>query len=123
LATIASGRIVKLLIEIEKIVTDYERGEIENFLNIILTWFRDAMMLKIGMEDKIINVDMIERLRKFVANYGEFEYQRAISLVEKAISQVDKNVQLNLILINLSIELSELMNKAYQKTKQIGILQ
>lgn len=123
LATIASGRIVKLLIEIEKIVTDYERGEIENFLNIILTWFRDAMMLKIGMEDKIINVDMIERLRKFVANYGEFEYQIAISLVEKAISQVDKNVQLNLILINLSIELSELMNKAYQKTKQIGILQ
>jgi len=31
LATIASGKIVKLLIEIEKIVTDYERSEIENF--------------------------------------------------------------------------------------------
>ncbi len=123
LATIASGRIVKLLIEIEKIVTDYERGEIENFLRIILTWLRDALMLKVGVEEKIINVDMIERLKKFVQNYGKLDYQRAISLVERAISQVERNVQLNLILINLSIELSELMNEAYLKTKQIGAMQ
>lgn len=123
LATIASGRVVKLLLEIEKIVTDYERSEIENFLNIILTWFRDALMLKVGLEDKVINVDMLERLKKFVANYGEFEYDKAISLVEKAIAQVERNVQLNLILINLSIELFELMNKAYLKTKQIGTFQ
>jgi len=123
LATIASGKIVKLLIEIEKIVTDYERSEIENFLHIILTWFRDALMLKIGMEDKIINLDMIERLRRFVANYGEIDYQGAISLVERAISQVEKNVQLNLILINLAIDLSKLMNEAYLKTKQTGALQ
>lgn len=123
LATIASGRVVKLLIEIEKIVTDYERSEIENFLRIILTWFRDALMLKVGMEDKIINVDMMERLKKFVQNYGELDYQKAISLVERAISQVEKNVQLNLILINLSIELSEIMNEAYLKTKQIGTVQ
>lgn len=123
LATIASGKIVKLLIEVEKIVADYERSEIENFLQIILTWFRDALMLKVGMSDKIININMIERLKKFVENYGEFEYQSAISLVEKAIDQVEKNVQLNLILINLSLELSELMKKAYQKTKQIGKVQ
>ncbi len=123
LATIASGRIVKLLIEIEKIVTDYERSEIENFLHIILTWFRDALMLKIGLEDKIINVDMIERLRKFIASYGEIDYQRAIALIERAISQVEKNIQLNLILINLSIELFELMSKAYVKTKQMGKVQ
>lgn len=120
LATIASGKIVKLLIEIEKIVTDYERSEIENFLQVILTWFRDALMVKVGMVDKIININMLERLKKFVANYGEFEYQKAISLVERAIEQVEKNVQLNLILINLSLELSELMKKAYQKTKQMG---
>jgi len=120
LATIASGKIVKLLIEIEKIVTDYERSEIENFLQVILTWFRDALMVKVGMVDKVININMLERLKKFVANYGEFEYQNAISLVEKAIEQVEKNVQLNLILINLSLELSELMKKAYQKTKQMG---
>ncbi len=120
LATIASGKIVKLLFEIEKIVTDYERSEIENFLQVILTWFRDALMVKVGMVDKVININMLERLKKFVANYGEFEYQNAISLVEKAIEQVEKNVQLNLILINLSLELSELMKKAYQKTKQMG---
>lgn len=120
LATIASGKIVKLLIEIEKIVTDYERSEIENFLQVILTWFRDALMVKVGMVDKVININMLERLKKFVTNYGEFEYQNAISLVEKAIEQVEKNVQLNLILINLSLELSELMKKAYQKTKQMG---
>ena len=42
LATIASWIIVKLLIEIEKIVTDYDRSEIENFFQVILTWFRDA---------------------------------------------------------------------------------
>jgi len=120
LATIASGKIVKLLIEIEKIVTDYERSEIENFLQVILTWFRDALMVKVGMVDKVININMLERLKKFVANYGEFEYQNAISLVEKAIEQVEKNVQLNLILINLSLELSELMKKAYQITKQMG---
>ncbi len=123
LATIASGKVVKLLIEIEKIVTDYERSEIENFLHIILTWFRDALMLKVGLEDKIINVDMIERLRKFVANYGEIDYQKAISLVERAISQVEKNVQLNLILINLAIDLFDLMSKAYAKTKQTGKIQ
>lgn len=123
LATIASGRVVKLLIEIEKIVTDYGRSEIENFLQIILTWFRDALMLKVGMEDRIINIDMMRRLKKFVQNYGEFDYQKAIWLVERAISQVEKNVQLNLILINLSIELSELINEAYLKTKQISTIQ
>lgn len=123
LATIASGKIVKLLVEIEKIVTDYSRDELENFLHIILTWFRDALMFKLGMEDKIINIDMIERIKKFVANYGEFEYQKAILLVERAIKQVEKNVQLNLILINLAIEISELMFSAYQKTKQMYVLQ
>ncbi len=123
LATVASGRVVKLLLEIEKIVTDYERSEFENFLHIILTWFRDALMLKIGMEDKVINVDMIDRLKKFVANYGEIDYQKAIALVEEAISRVEKNVQLNLILINLAIGLSELMGEAYIKTKQTGAMQ
>jgi len=77
-------------------------------------------MVKVGMVDKVININMLERLKKFVANYGEFEYQNAISLVEKAIEQVEKNVQLNLILINLSLELSELMKKAYQKNKTNG---
>jgi DNA polymerase-3 subunit delta' len=123
LATVASGKIVKMLIEIEKIVTDYERDEVKNFLNIILTWFRDALFVKFGMEDKVINVDMLDRLKKFVENFGEIDYQRATSLVEKAITQVERNVQMNLILINLSIELYELFKTAYNKLKQKSTLQ
>jgi DNA polymerase-3 subunit delta' len=123
LATVASGKIVKMLIEIEKIVTDYERDEVKNFLNIILTWFRDALFVKFGMEDKVINVDMLDRLKKFVENFGEIDYQKATSLVEKAITQVERNVQMNLILINLSIELYELFKTAYNKLKQKSTLQ
>jgi hypothetical protein len=75
------------------------------------------------MEDKVINVDMLDRLKKFVENFGEIDYQRATSLVEKAITQVERNVQMNLILINLSIELYELFKTAYNKLKQKSTLQ
>jgi DNA polymerase-3 subunit delta' len=109
LATVASGKIVKLLLEIEKITAEYGRTEITNFLNIMLTWFRDALMLKSGMRDKIINVDMLDRLERFNVLFENIDHREAVSLLERAIFQVERNVQLNLILITLSIELAKLL--------------
>ena len=51
-------------------MTDYERSVIENFLQVILTWFRDALMGKVGMVDNVININLLERLKKFVAICG-----------------------------------------------------
>lgn len=95
---------VELFQTIDQIVTGLERAEIEEFLNILQSWLRDAAAMQEG-SDKIINVDDIESLKKFVAHYSEIDYVSLFRVIGRSISLLNKNVYIPLILINLAVDL------------------
>lgn len=95
---------VELFQTIDQIVSGSERAEIEEFLNILQSWLRDAAALQEG-SDKVINVDDIESLKKFVAHYSEADYVSVFRAIGRSISLLNKNVYIPLILMNLAIDL------------------
>lgn len=76
------------------------------FLNI---WFRDLMNVRFGRLSEIANVDMEERLVKLNANFPNADIYNIITSLEEAERLIGQNVQLTLILVNLSFRLKNLI--------------
>jgi DNA polymerase-3 subunit delta' len=94
--------------EVEKIIKESDRLEIEQLLLLMQMWFRDANAIKLGQE-KIYNIDQINRLEKFVLKYPDVDYSAAFELLEKSLSLLKKNVYIQLILMALVINLRRLV--------------
>ncbi len=76
------------------------------FLNI---WFRDLMNIRFNRASQIANVDMEERLVKLNSNYPNVDIYNIITALEEAERLIGQNVQLTLILVNLSFRLRHLI--------------
>ncbi len=91
---------------VEQLVRDNNTKFIKDMLSLILLWFRDVQILmEEGDESFLINLDQMETLKKFVSAFEAIEFQIAFSEIEKAINLIERNVQINLILIVLMIKL------------------
>lgn len=101
---------------IEKTIDTYDKRSIKELLSLMLIWFRDALILandeneKAGLEEKIINRDQLETLNKFVAVFRHIKFDLTFSEIEKAIELIDRNVQINLILIVLFARLQKIIS-------------
>ncbi|HZY10776.1 MAG TPA: DNA polymerase III subunit delta' [Bacteroidota bacterium] len=93
-----------ILQQIEYLCAEYQRSEIENLLSLLQMWLHDAMMLSKG-NDRVVNADDVSKIRAFVAKFSTVDYPVSFQAVDKAISLLNKNVYIPLILIQLSIEL------------------
>ena len=69
----------------------------------MLMWMRDALVLRHGGD--AINLDQQEDLRKFVSRFPDGDLFAVIASVEKAISLVERNVYINLVLLQLAVQL------------------
>jgi DNA polymerase III subunit delta' len=76
------------------------------FLNI---WFRDLLNIRFNRTSQIANVDMEERLIKLNANYPNADIYNIITALEEAERLIGQNVQMTLILVNLSFKLRHLI--------------
>jgi len=95
----------KSLIEkIEDLIAENERSEIREWLIVLESWLRDAMLLQ-----QKHNLDLPEVMQKdlesFIKNFPNANLVNSINAVEKSIAHLDKNVYLQLIVINLAFEL------------------
>mgnify|MGYP001005636207 CR=1 FL=1 len=101
-----------LAASIEKLGEIKDKKKIENFLSLLLLWLRDAYYLsKIQDYKNIVNVDQIETLNKFTANFANKNFAEACNSVEKAIHQIRRNVNFYLILFKLFIDLRKIFLK------------
>ncbi|MBN1153742.1 DNA polymerase III subunit delta' [candidate division KSB1 bacterium] len=91
------------LLAMEELVKSEEKNEIKELLNLLLLWFRDALIYIEGEANNstIINIDQIDILDKFCHSFETLDVKRITDEIETAIQLIDRNVYINLIILNL----------------------
>jgi DNA polymerase-3 subunit delta' len=99
-------------IELGKIISGIigykDKERIRQFLVMLIYWFRDIASVKSGENDKIINVDKIDRLVKFNERFISDNY-KIINLLEDGIHDVDMNINPELLVYNLVYKIKSLI--------------
>lgn len=88
---------------VEELCAGKDRQLVIQFLNLMLIWVRDALVLLQG--GQVINLDQQEDLKKFVARFPQADFVRVLACIERAISLVERNVYINLVMLHLATEL------------------
>ncbi len=83
------------------------RDTVEQFLTLMLMWFRDALVLARG--GTVINLDQQDDVRRFLERFPGADLLQVLAEVEKAISLVDRNVYIKLVLLRLAVRLKALI--------------
>jgi DNA polymerase III subunit delta' len=94
----------ELLRAIDNMTSEYQKLEIQEFLLLIQSWLRDAMAIKEGAEQHVVTEEN-DAVRKFAHHHNGLNYARVFDSLDRAISLLDKNVYIPLILLTLSLEL------------------
>lgn len=95
-----AGRHIDVGEIIGRVTAERDRDRVVRFLHLMLIWMRDAMVLARG--GAVINVDQSDRLEKFVAVFPHANLGGAMADIEHAISLVDRNVYITLVLYSLA---------------------
>jgi DNA polymerase-3 subunit delta' len=92
----------ELIDKIDEIIKENDTKKIVNGLMLFELWIRDAYSYsQFSNKGNLVNLDQIEIIQKFVENFGTFNYLEAIEKIEKSINLIKKNVNIQLILVNL----------------------
>jgi len=102
------------LILVDELLKDKEKLYLKELLEMILLWFRDVLIFSAwqdepGAEDKLVNIDLLETMNKFLKACPNIDFENSIFEIEHAIGLIDKNVNPKLILIVLFEKLQQLM--------------
>lgn len=97
---------LKQIIFVEDFLHSLQRDskKIKDVLTLLIVWFRDAMVfLETHGEktDTLVNYDQVEVLKKFTTKFQNADLYSALHEIEKALNLMERNVQINLILIVL----------------------
>lgn len=98
---------------IDQVLESYDKKSVKDMLNLMLIWFRDSLILSNNNQDdvdKIVNIDQLETLEKFTNAFNHINYGQAFEEIEKAIELIDRNVQLNLIMIVLFNRIQKILS-------------
>lgn len=98
----------ELLRAIEEIASGGERQEIEEFLSLLMTWLRDAMLITESPE-AVINRDTTDALSKFSGVHPHVRYDELFRAIERSISLLNKNVYIPLILQDLALRMRRII--------------
>ncbi|MBD3289513.1 DNA polymerase III subunit delta' [candidate division KSB1 bacterium] len=87
----------------EKLVRSEDKKAIKDLLAILLLWFRDALIYSQGNggTELIVNIDLIETLERFCNSFEDINFEAIVADIESAIDLFNRNVYVNLIVINL----------------------
>jgi DNA polymerase III subunit delta' len=102
---------------VEELLKKYDRKTIKDILLLIQIWFRDAMVYsciagkKNNLNSRIVNVDKLDTLGKFVDAFDEIDYRAALGEVERALELLDRNIQINLIFIVIMVRMQSILKR------------
>ncbi len=96
----------ELLEKLEYFHKDKDRKIIEAALLALQLWLRDALLfVKTNSNKGVINYDYLETIQSFCKNFGKTNVEKAITIVETAVSQNNSRVNHKLLLINAFLEI------------------
>ncbi|MBI2252257.1 MAG: DNA polymerase III subunit delta' [Armatimonadetes bacterium] len=95
------------IIELSNKLEEY-KDNLEYMLEILLSWFRDLILLKYNLTDYIINKDKILELKEQMNFYSLWQINKAINLILEFKINFYRNINLRLLLQNILIKLMEL---------------
>jgi DNA polymerase-3 subunit delta' len=99
---VLGNNMVSLIEHIEELSASRDREMVTRFLHMLLMWFRDALLCSHGRE--VINLDQQDPILRFVRKFPEANLVHVIADVEKAISLVERNAYIALVLLQLSVQ-------------------
>lgn len=88
----------------DKLIEVKDKNYVKNMLSLILIWLRDVMLLHHLHEqgtEFLINTDQRETLNRFLNAFRAIDFEPVIIEIETAIENIDRNIQLNLVLLAL----------------------
>lgn len=107
LRAVAVGKPVQIFEEMDFFLNS-DRKVSEQFLQIMLLWLRDAMLMQEGKE-RVVNADQTESLVKFVQRYRGADLSLTLGIVERSLDLLRKNVYLQLVFVSLAIQLQRIL--------------
>ncbi len=118
LRAIAVWNIEKIYKFIEILSTLYKQ-EPENFTLLMLSissWFRDAAVIKTGCPDtELIHSDLKTEISKFVKAFPDFDGFELNASIENCIDFIQRNVYINLALLNMFFKIHDAINPGKNK--------
>ncbi len=95
---------------VEDMAKRYDKKQIKDILSLLLIWFRDALLLSEGgPEQRLVNIDQMETLQKFLGAFESIDFYAASAEIEKSMTMIERNIHINLILLVLMIKLQKIM--------------
>ncbi len=91
-----------------------DKEKTRQFLFFLNIWIRDLIRVRAAGEaepDLLTNYDLADRLEKLNSNFPDSDIFSIVLQLEEAEKLIGQNVQLTLILVNLSIKLKKLLKK------------
>ncbi len=94
-----------------------DRDKLNDSLNIILTWYRDLLLVKLEQKKSLVNMDYYDQLIN-EANYWSFEgIKEVINLIDSTNNLLREiNVNLQLTLEVMMLKLNRLRRKNYDRS-------
>jgi DNA polymerase III subunit delta' len=103
---------IELIEKLDSVIKDKDKNKVHMVLVILILWLRDAVsIIKTGNSDLLINKDQVETLMNFAHNFQNKNIESAISFIEEAVGQNRRNVNQQLLLVNMFIKLRNVFLK------------
>jgi len=107
---------LELLLLVENITGQHDLKIIKDIIVMMSIWFRDAMIFETlqgeeDFKDKIINIDQLETLQKFINSFQSINYEKVLEKIESALDKIERNVFLNLVLFQLLFDVKKLLRR------------
>ncbi len=105
-----------ILLMVESLVNQQDKKAIKELIALMLIWFRDAMVMELlqdesDYKEKIINIDRQDILKNFISGLERIDYDQVIPKIEQALELIDRNVYINLVLLQLLFELKRFLRR------------
>ncbi len=83
-------------------MSSLSRDNVRSVLGLMLRWVRDLVLYRAsGPAAPLVNVDQAEAIERFCANLPHADLEAIAGIIEEAIRLVERNVKVDLILINM----------------------
>lgn len=92
--------------KIEDLINTKNKQFLENSLRLLQNWFRDCfVLLTTSSKERIINLDLLDRIIKFAELFPNADYLKIINEIEHSIYLIRRNVNLQLIVFSLFLKI------------------
>ncbi len=97
---------VELITKLQPVLAEKDKNYIDKILLILLFWLRDAFnLINTDSARTIINIDQLIFLQNFAKNFNGKDLSYSITCIEDAIKNNRRNVNQQLLLINLFVKI------------------